>query len=76
MARGVSDFAILLIGTGEGAVLTGALAYGLRSLLDRLFANGARSALASARAPAQLGRRLILSFGGGASPPWRRGVNS
>ena len=31
----------LVLGTGEGAVLTGALAYGLRSSLDRLFANGA-----------------------------------
>jgi len=31
----------LVLGTGEGAVLTGALAYGLRSSLDKLFANGA-----------------------------------
>ncbi len=31
---------------GEGAVLTGALAYGLRSSLDSVFANGARSARA------------------------------
>ena len=31
---------------GEGAVLMGALAYGLRSSLDSVFANGARSALA------------------------------
>jgi hypothetical protein len=31
----------LVLGTGEGAVLTGALAYGLCSSLDRLFANGA-----------------------------------
>jgi predicted NBD/HSP70 family sugar kinase len=32
---------------GEGAVLMGALAYGLRSSLDSVFANGARPALAS-----------------------------
>ena len=31
---------------GEGAVLMGALAFGLRSSLDSVFANGARSALA------------------------------
>ena len=31
----------LVLGAGEGAVLTGVLAYGLRSSLDRLFANGA-----------------------------------
>ena len=31
----------LVLSTGEGAVLTGALAYDLRSSLDKLFANGA-----------------------------------
>jgi len=33
---------------GEGAVLTGALAYGLRASLDSVFASGARSALVRA----------------------------
>jgi hypothetical protein len=36
----------LFLGTDDGAVLTGALAYGLYCSQDRLFANGARSARA------------------------------
>ena len=36
----------LVLGTDDGAVLTGALAYGLHCSQDRLFANGARSARA------------------------------
>jgi hypothetical protein len=48
VAHGVSDLACLSIGTDEGAVLTGALAYDLRSSLDIVLANDGRSALARA----------------------------
>jgi hypothetical protein len=74
VSRGISDFTLLSVGIGEDSVLMGALAYSLRSSLDRLFTNSARLAHARIRTPAQLGRRLTLSFGGGA-PPGRRGVN-
>ena len=57
MARGVSAFTFLSIGTGEGTVLTGALAYGLRSSLDSVFANGARTPVP------------LLSSGGGSPSP-------
>jgi hypothetical protein len=44
--HGVSAFAFLSIGTGSGAILTGAFANELHSSLDIVFANGGHSSLA------------------------------
>lgn len=57
VARSVSAFALLSIGTGEGAVLTVALAYGLCSSLDSVFDN-------CAHAPGP----MIISGGGSPAP--------
>jgi len=64
VACGISAFPFLSTRTGEGPVLMSVF-YGLRSSLDSVFAS----------VPAQLGRRLTLSFGDVVSPG-RRGVNS
>lgn len=52
---------VLVLGTGEGAVLTGTLAYGLRSSLD--------SCSPTAHASAERVPESLLSSGGGSLSP-------